>query len=193
MNTTIVQAAHWLQIIIFLYFLFINSTYTLLIIFAMRDIVRHAYLSTRRATSHLLASEAYYKPASILVPAYNEARVISDSVRSLLNLHYPEFEVIVINDGSSDDTLATLRKDFNLAPYTRPVRLQAPHAPIKDIYVSCDYPNLLVIDKENGGKADAINAGINVSSFPLFCSIDADSLLEPDALLKSSKLSPPAA
>ncbi len=188
MNPHIVNAAIYLQWVIFLYFLAINSTYSLLVLFALKDIVQHAYLSTARSARRLLLSDSYYKPVSVIVPAYNEASVISNSIRSLLNLHYPEFEVIVVSDGSTDETIADLKANFKLRDYTKPARLQIKHAPIKGIYVSEDYPNLIVIDKENGGKADAINAGINVSSFPLFCSIDADSLLEPDAILKSSKL-----
>ena len=188
MNPYIVYAAQYIQWIIFLYFLAINSTYTLLILFALKDIVQHAYLSTARSARRLLLSDSYYKPVSVIVPAFNEAEVIVNSIRSLLNLHYPEFEIIVVNDGSKDETISELKENFKLRDYTKPVRLQVPHAAIKGIYISEDYPNLIVVDKQNGGKADAINAGINVSSYPLFCSIDADSLLEPDAILKSSKL-----
>ena len=188
MSHYLIYSAYFIQGIIFVYFLAINSTYTLLILFALKDIIQHSYLSTTRSARRLLLSDSYYKPVSVIVPAYNEAEVVSNSVKSLLNLHYPEFEIIVVNDGSSDETVAVLKRDFKLRPHTKPVRLQVPHALIKGIYVSEDYPNLIVVDKENGGKADAINAGINVSSFPLFCSIDADSLLEPDAVLKASKL-----
>ncbi len=188
MTPALITAAYYLQGVILLYFLAINSTYTLLILFALKDIIRHSYLSTSSGARRLLTADAYYKPVSVIVPAYNEEAVISSSVRSLLNLHYPEFEIVVINDGSGDGTMARLKEDFKLGAYTKPVRLQVPHAAIKDIYVSADYPNLLVVDKENGGKADAINAGINISSYPLFCSIDADSMLEPDAVLKASKL-----
>lgn len=184
----LVHAAYWIQGIIFVYFISINTTYTLLIFFALKDIVQHSYLSTSRGARRLLTSDLYYKPVSVIVPAYNEAAVISSSISSLLNLHYPEFEIVVVNDGSSDETLARLQKDFKLRPYAKPVRMQVPHAPVKGVYISADYPSLIVVDKENGGKADSINAGINVSSYPLFCSIDADSLLEPDALLKASKL-----
>lgn len=188
MNPALVEAAQYIQWFIFLYFLTINSTYTLLIIFALKDIVQHAYISTARGARRMLTAEAYFKPVTVIVPAYNEAAVISQSLMSLLNLHYPEFEIVVISDGSSDNTMEVLKRDFNLRPYTRPLRMQIKHAPIRDILVSADYPHLIVVDKENGGKADAINAGINVSSYPLFCSIDADSLLEPDSLIKASKL-----
>jgi len=188
LHPALVHAAYWIQGVIFVYFLAINTTYTLLIFFALKDIVQHSYLSTTRGARRLLTSDLYYKPVTVIVPAYNEAAVISSSVSSLLNLHYPEFEIVVVNDGSSDETLACLTKDFKLRPYSKPMRLQVPHAPVRGIYISGDYPNLIVVDKENGGKADSINAGINVSSYPLFCSIDADSLLEPDALLKASRL-----
>ena len=181
-------AVHASQYVIFVYFLAINSIYTALILLALRDIVRHAYLTTSRVARRQLASEFYFKPVSVIVPAHNEAAVITQSVQALLNLHYPEFEVIVVNDGSTDDTLERLRLDFSLLPCAKPVRLQVPHEAIRGVYRSSAYRHLIVIDKINGGKADAINAGINVSSYPIFCSIDADSLLEPDALLKSSKL-----
>lgn len=184
----LIHAAYWIQGIIFLYFLAINSTYTLLIFFALKDIVQHSYLSTSRNARRLLTSDLYYKPVSVIVPAYNEATVIAYGINALLNLHYPEYEIIVVNDGSTDETLAGLKKDFKLRPYTKPVCLKVPHALIKGIYISSDYPNLIVVDKENGGKADSINAAINVSTYPLFCSIDADSLLEPDSLLKASRL-----
>ncbi len=187
MSHFLVSAAYYIQGIILVYFLAINSTYTLLILFALKDIVQNSYLSTSRGARRLLTSDSYYKPVSIIVPAYNESAVISDCIRSLLNLHYPEFEIIVVNDGSSDETIARLKEDFKLGAYLKPVRRQIPHAPIKNIYISGNYPNLIIIDKETGGKADAINAGINVSSYPIFCSLDADSLLEPDAILKSSK------
>jgi cellulose synthase/poly-beta-1,6-N-acetylglucosamine synthase-like glycosyltransferase len=109
------------------------------------------------------------------------------SIRSLLALRYPEFEVIVVNDGSTDGTLARLTAEFNLTEVGKPVRLQLEHKHIRKTLVSLDYPNLLVMDKENGGKADALNAGINASEYPLFCSLDADSLLEKEALLRSAQ------
>ncbi len=124
-------------------------------------------------------------PIALLAPAYNEAMTIAESVRSLLSLHYPSFEVIVVNDGSRDETLQVLIDTFELRPIQRHYELAIEHAPIRGVYGATHQPRLIVVDKENGGKADALNAGINVSRAPIFCSMDADSLLEPDALLRA--------
>lgn len=124
-------------------------------------------------------------PIAVLAPAFNEEVTIVESVRSLLALHYPDFEVIVINDGSRDGTLARMIEYFGLAPVDRYHDVSVKHQPIRGLYASPRIPRLLVIDKDNGGKSDALNAGINVARAPLFCSIDADSLLESDALLRA--------
>lgn len=126
-------------------------------------------------------------PIALLAPAYNEEMTIAESVRSLLSLHYPSFEVIVVNDGSLDETLQVLIDTFELRPIQRHFELAIGHAPIRGVYGATHQPRLIVVDKENGGKADALNAGINVSRAPIFCSMDADSLLEPDALLRAVK------
>ncbi len=124
-------------------------------------------------------------PIALLAPAFNEALTIAQSVRSLLSLQYPNFEVIVINDGSKDETLKVLIEAFDLRPIERHYDLGIDHQPIRALYGAAHQPRLIVVDKENGGKADALNAGINVSRAPIFCSMDADSLLEPDALLRA--------
>lgn len=121
---------------------------------------------------------------SVLAPAFNEELSIVESVRSLLALQYPDFEVVVINDGSSDGTLTKLVESFGLRKVERYVDEAVEHAPVRGFYASRAIPRLLVVDKENGGKADALNAGINCSRTPLFCAIDADSILEADALLR---------
>lgn len=123
-------------------------------------------------------------PIAVLAPAYNEELSVVESVRSLLALHYPDFEVLLINDGSSDGTLARVIDAFGLSRVDRYIGRAVEHAPIRGLYASPAYPRLLVIDKENGGKADALNAGINSARSELFCAIDADSILEPDALLR---------
>ena len=124
---------------------------------------------------------------SVLAPAFNEELNIVESTRSLLALHYPDFEVIVINDGSKDGTLARIVEEFGLERVERFVDSSVAHAPIRGFYASPDYPRLLVVDKENGGKADALNAGINCCRTDLFCAIDADSILENDALLRVAR------
>jgi cellulose synthase/poly-beta-1,6-N-acetylglucosamine synthase-like glycosyltransferase len=122
---------------------------------------------------------------SVLAPAYNEEMTIVESIRSLLALQYPDFEVVVVNDGSSDATLARLIAHFGLQPVERYVDDSVAHAPIRGFYASRDVPRLLVVDKVNGGgKADALNAAINCSRSELVCAIDADSILEDDALLR---------
>lgn len=123
-------------------------------------------------------------PIAIIAPAYNEELTIIESVEALLALHYPEFEVLVINDGSKDATLQRLIDHYALVPVRRYYDLAVENRPIRGLYASPALPRLLVIDKENGGKADAMNAGINVARAPLVCVIDADTLLEPDALMR---------
>jgi cellulose synthase/poly-beta-1,6-N-acetylglucosamine synthase-like glycosyltransferase len=123
-------------------------------------------------------------PISILMPAYNEEMGIADAVKSMLSLHYPDFEVIVINDGSKDKTLEILIENFDLKETLMPYDKKLDHAKIRGFYKSEVYPKLIVVDKDNGGKADALNAGINTSKNPLFCAIDGDSILEADSLLR---------
>ena len=121
-------------------------------------------------------------PVSLLVPAYNEAATVVASVRSLLQLRYPQFEIIVVNDGSKDDTLRALQQAFGLEPFPEVLRVRLETARVRGVYRSPSYPGLRVIDKENGGKADALNAGINAALYPLFCGLDADGILQPDSL-----------
>lgn len=123
-------------------------------------------------------------PISVLAPAFNEELTVVESVRSLLALQYPDFEVLLINDGSRDGTLARVIAEFGLERVERFVDNRVQHAPIRGFYASPATPRLLVIDKENGGKADALNAAINACRTSLFCAIDADSILETDALLR---------
>jgi len=124
-------------------------------------------------------------PVSILVPAFNEEATITATIHSLLQLKYTEVELVIINDGSRDQTMEVLKKDFALVPVLEVFAGQIATQPIKCIYASPLYATLRVIDKENGGKADALNAGINVSRNPLFCSIDADSILERESLYRA--------
>jgi cellulose synthase/poly-beta-1,6-N-acetylglucosamine synthase-like glycosyltransferase len=123
-------------------------------------------------------------PVSIILPAYNEEAGVVASVHSLLDLRYPRHEVIVVNDGSKDGTVDVLREAFALVPVREALRTQIATAPLRGAFVSRTHPNLWLVDKENGGKADALNAGINAAAHPYFCAIDADAVLEQDSLLR---------
>jgi len=126
---------------------------------------------------------------SILAPAFNEGKTIIENVRALLSLYYSDFEVIVINDGSKDDTLQKLIKEYDLEVVHYFFEYKIPTQDIRGVYKSRNrsFSRLLVIDKNNGGKADSLNAGINVAKGKLFIAIDVDSIIESDALLKLVK------
>ncbi|MBS3848834.1 glycosyltransferase family 2 protein [Devosia sp. BSSL-BM10] len=126
-------------------------------------------------------------PIALIVPAFNEQANVVESVRSLMALEYPNYEVLVVNDGSKDDTLQCLIDAFGLEPVERAYEAKLEHEEIRGIYSAPSSDRLIVVDKFNGGKADAQNAGINVSRAPLFCIIDGDSVLEADALIRAAQ------
>ncbi len=125
-------------------------------------------------------------PISLLIPANNEEENIVQNIRSLMKIDYPEFEIVVVNDGSTDRTHELIIEAFELYKIETAVRVSIPTQKVRGVYCNIKYPNLLYVDKENGGKSDALNAGINASSYPLFACLDADSRIETDALLKLS-------
>ncbi len=167
------------------YFLAVHSIYLLLSLLAAGALYRHQRL--REIEELPLSYSLLSLPVSVLVPAYNEETTISATVGSLLQLTYGEYEVIVINDGSRDATLQVLIERFELLPYPEAYRVQIPTQEVLTVYRSARHARLRVIDKRNGGKADSLNAGINVSRYPLFCGVDADSILERDSLQKVVK------
>ncbi len=165
------------------YFVIINIIYIILLVFALIGSKKQVNLSKTRKYS-LLFMDQLLPGISIIAPAYNEDKSIIDSVTSLLNLNYPRYEVVVVNDGSKDLTLTKLIEYFNLERIHVNYKIDLGTKPIRGVYKTKTVPNLLVIDKHNGGKADALNVGINVSQHDYVCGIDADSILEGDALLK---------
>lgn len=171
--------------IVLAYFLAINGFYLFLYAASFVEISDYARREIFSGLSELFTSN-YAPPVSLIVPAYNEEATIFASVRSFLALQYPIFEVVVVNDGSKDATIDILRKEFDLRQSDQPVRIQLDTQPIRAVYASAS-ESLMVIDKENGGKADALNAGICAANYPLVCCIDADIILEEDALLRVAR------
>ena len=125
-------------------------------------------------------------PISLIIPAFNEQENIVQNIKSLMTINYPMFEIIVVNDGSTDKTGELVVNAFHMHKIETSIRYQIPTEKIEAVYFSKKYPNLLYVQKKNGGKSDALNAGINISRYPLFTCLDADSRLEKDALLRLS-------
>ncbi|MDP2238947.1 MAG: glycosyltransferase [Burkholderiales bacterium] len=170
-------AAQWFFL---LYFIGLNSGYILLNLLSYQSLKR--YVEEHSLDDLPRSLSGFEPPVSLLVPAYNEEATIASSVRSMLQMNYPDYEVIVINDGSKDGTMEALRREFALVPFPEAYWKRIETKPVRAIYRSTRHPSLRVIDKDNGGKADALNAGINASRYPLFCGVDADSILERDSL-----------
>jgi cellulose synthase/poly-beta-1,6-N-acetylglucosamine synthase-like glycosyltransferase len=177
---------HATETLIIGYFLALNTIYLTFTAMAFVGLIAYRRRVWRGAFSSNLP-ESTYEPISILVPAFNERLTLVATIRSLLTLRYPEFEIVVVNDGSTDDTFELVRQTFNLYPVPTATRVRLATKAVRGTYRSLDHPGLVVIDKENGGKSDSLNAGINTSSYPLFCCMDADSVLEPDALLRVAR------
>src|SRR3989442_6859461 len=171
---------------ILIYFLVLNSFYAVLLILSIPEIWEQTRLAEDEDFQRLMQSDAL-PPITILVPAYNESATIEASVTAILTLEYRNYEVVVVNDGSRDDTLEQLRHAFDLYEIPRIYPEMIPTKPLRALYRSRSRSRLLVLDKENGGKADALNAAINASRFPLVIAVDADTLIEPDALLRLTR------
>ena len=165
------------------YVALISFIYLMQLIFASFHLGEY-FKKIRYSEHDKLSKLDHMLPISLLVPAYNEEMTIVDNVVNLLDLDYYEYEVIVVNDGSSDKTLEQLKENFELVQINEPIRNSIKTKKIKAFYRSTKYPYLVVVDKENGGKADALNTGINIARYPIFAAIDADSILEKDSLIK---------
>ena len=173
-----------LTVVLFSYYLASNVIYVFLLVTAIHKSRSHQQrLGSLRLEN--LSQSAFTPPISLVVPAHNEAGSIVDSVAALLDLEYPNLEVIVVNDGSTDATLERLAQTFQLVPAHMLYVSEIATAPVKRLYKSLRQPHLMVVDKESAGnKADAVNAGLNVCNSPFVCVVDADSLLERDSLMR---------
>lgn len=177
-DINIIQVTEWFFL---LYFVGLNGTYLVLTTISMAVLPRFI----RKRSIHRLPDpqSGFEPPITLIVTAYNEEAVIVPTVRALLQLDYPEFEILVVNDGSKDRTLAVLTAEFDLVELPVAFRKRIEHSPVRAVFQSKKYPNLRVIDKENGGsKADACNAGINGARYGLFMPLDADTILNRDCV-----------
>jgi cellulose synthase/poly-beta-1,6-N-acetylglucosamine synthase-like glycosyltransferase len=164
------------------YFLVLNSLYVAITVAALVQLHRESgrrYIDFAR-----LEASATTLPVSVVIPAYNEAAILGDALVALLGSNYGEFEVIVVNDGSSDDTLEVAIRDFALEPHDVFYPAPLATAPVRGTYRSRRHPSLWLIDKQNGGGADSLNAGLNLARYPCVVHIDADCLVEPDTLMR---------
>jgi len=148
--------------VVFFYVIFVDSVYLVFTLFALAEV--RTYLRSRdKERLEQIFRSRLVPPISILCPAYNEGATIVESVRSLLRLKYSKHEVVVINDGSKDQTLQYLVDAFGMERLEFTFESTVKSKPVRGLYASPRYPKLIVVDKENGGKADALNAGINAS------------------------------
>lgn len=183
---TYLQQVPWVRLMVSLqwvfiaYFAAINIAYLVLNYISAFQIAR--YMREYRANYLPRGLREYQPPVSIILPAHNEETSVVSSVRSLLNTVYPEYEIVIVNDGSSDGTRQALIDAFGLVQVPEAYRCRLQSAPVHGVYASSSHPNIRMVDKDNGGKADAINAGLNCVRYPLFCVIDADSILQPESL-----------
>jgi cellulose synthase/poly-beta-1,6-N-acetylglucosamine synthase-like glycosyltransferase len=174
----------WANHGLFYYYLASNFAYLIMLIIALRTSARHLrHLESVRFD--WMKGSPLVPPITLVVPAHNEEQFICTAVRNLLDLDYPELEVILVNDGSKDKTLQNVQKEFGLRLVRAVYVPEVKSAPVRGLYRSDIDPRLLVVDKEPGGsKADAVNAGLNAATSPYVCVVDGDSVLERDALLR---------
>jgi cellulose synthase/poly-beta-1,6-N-acetylglucosamine synthase-like glycosyltransferase len=169
---------------LFWYYLASNAMYLIMLLIALKTSAKHHHLLESYRLGWM-KDTTLAPPISIIVPAHNEEKSIRVAVRKLLELDYPELEIVVVNDGSEDGTLEEMRQEFQLRPVRAVYVPEVKSAPVRGLYRSATEPMLLVIDKKAAGsKADAVNAGLNAATSPYVCVVDADSVLEPDALLR---------
>jgi len=169
------------QFAVLLYFLSVNIWYLILLVSSLLEMRRHLLLIADESR-HLLLSSTLSPTISILAPAFNEEATIEASLKALLALQYPRLEVIVISDGSKDQTVQVLIERFDLVPVKTIYEQRIKTKPVRNLYRSSRYPALVVVDKENGGKADALNVGLSFAQSQLVCAMDADTLIESDGL-----------
>lgn len=178
----LVTTLDWVQWLFFAYFIALNVVYLVLNYVSAFSIHRHMRDHGAKFAPESYAS--YQPPVSIIVPAHNEEKSIVATVRSLLQLEYSQFEIVVVNDGSTDLTKDVLIREFGLVPFPEAYRRRIDTEAVHCVYASAHHRRVRLVDKVNGGKSDALNAGINCARYPLFCVVDADCILQQDSLAR---------
>ena len=178
----IFELLRWLGYGTIAYFILMQAYLIVLALLSGAALRRNHHLRRFGRVGEMLSSRTS-PPITIVIPAYNEAAGIVDSVRSMSIVKYPRFEIVVTNDGSSDDTLQSLIDAFDLEKVKIPYRPDLDCAPVRAIYRGRSGVDITVIDKVNGGRADALNAGINAARHPYVLCTDADVILDPDCLV----------
>ncbi len=171
---------------VLIYFVALNSIYLILFLISLLEVLTFVRRTFFSDYGQIMQSEMTW-PISVLIPAHDEEKTIVETVRAILMINYGEFEIVVVNDGSNDETLRRLIDAYELRQTDRAYKRAIPTVEVRAIYGSLAHPNLIVVDKEKSGKADSLNVGINLARYPLFCSIDADSIIEDNALLRVVK------
>jgi biofilm PGA synthesis N-glycosyltransferase PgaC len=174
---------------ILIFAVLIMSSYLVLAAISIRYLSEYLW-SNKFIDYNVLLSSEYAPSLSLIAPAYNEGKTIEENIQSLLSLNYSNYEVLIINDGSKDNSMEIMIAAYHLEKvedfqFTKHLQTKA----VKGVYRSKNpaFKKLLVVDKMNGGKSDALNVGINISSYPYIVCIDVDCIIEKDALLKMAK------
>src|SRR5450759_3410466 len=184
MHSFLLQIFDYLNTIILIYFVITNGTYTVLMVLSLYTVTLHSRYASRRSYYAQLAESPVTPPVALVVPAFNEQDAIVATVLSLMDLQYPEKEIIVVDDGSTDSTVQRLIEQFGLLKMDLIYRPVLAAKPVTAFYHNPRYPELIVLSKENGGKPDAVNVGINMARSSYFCTVDADSIIEREAPLR---------
>lgn len=171
---------------ILVYFIVLHGLYLLLVLLGSVQIRKYNRGITFAEFDRIAKSDLSM-PVSIIVPAHNESAIIINTVENLLRLNYPAHEVIVVDDGSTDRTLDVLIQHFRLRRVDKHGPKHIETQKVEAVFESADHPNLVVMTKDNGRRADAINAGVTMARYPLLLVTDADSVLEPDGLLHMAR------
>ncbi|MCC5831500.1 MAG: glycosyltransferase family 2 protein [Chlamydiales bacterium] len=177
----------WIDASLLTYFLLLNGFYAFILLLGFPVIFRRLKEIGSPDVDQLMTQDDL-PPISIIIPAFNEHKIIHEAIASIFNLDYPHYTLIVVNDGSEDETMEVLKERYGLMriPPAIPARIKT--EPVRAVYRSKAHPNFIVVDKERGNQEDAVNAGLNVCSDPYYLATDADALVEPDTLRKLARV-----